>query len=133
MGALPNWLFSMNYFLITVFAIIPKNRFTLVTFSLLRIKSLINNLIFVLERSNIDKSEISHAYQHIDSVSDFDAAWISFRETFSTFISESASYLMKSILNVEFILLRIVILMIIVSLVTGAIICLRYMAEWSVI
>jgi len=133
MGTLPNWLFSMNYFLITGFAIVLKNLFLLVTFSLLRIKSLINNLIFVLERSNIDESKISHTHQHITCICDFDAAWVSFRETFSTFISESASNLMKSILHVEFIFLRIMILMIIVSFVTGAIICLWHMAKWSII
>ena len=130
MGALPNWLFSMNKFLVSSFAIVFENLF-LVLF--LSIKSLIYYLIFILEWSDVDKREISNTYKHIYNISNFDATWISFSKTFSTFFSKRASNLMKSILNEKFIFLWSLILMIIVSFVSGAIICLLNMAKWSII
>jgi len=132
MGTLPNWLFSMNYFLIAVFTILSENLFILVSFSLLSVKSLIDNLVFIIEWSNVDKTKISDTHKHIYNISYFDATWISFSKFFSAFFSKSASYLMKSILNVKFIFLRRI-LMIIGSIITGAIICLLNMAKWSII
>ena len=132
MGTLPNWLFSLNYFVVAGFAILSENLFVLVWFSLLSVKSLIDNLIFIFEWCNVDKSKIGDTHQHIYSISNFDATWISFRKLFSTIISKCASYLMKSILNVKFIFLRRI-LMIICSIITGAIICLLNVTKWSII
>jgi hypothetical protein len=129
MAALPNWLFSVYYFLVTVFAVVFENLFVLLIL-FLGVETLVDNLIFVLEWSNVDKSKISHTYQHINCICNFDAAWISFRKTLATFVSKNTSYLMKSILNEKIIFLSTMILMINDS---GAIVCLLNMAKWSII
>ena len=129
MAALPNWLFSMYYFLVAVFAVVSENLFVLLVL-FLSVETLIDNLIFVLEWSNVDKRKISDTYQHINCICNFDATWISFRKTLSTFISKNTSYLMKSVLNEKFIFLSSMILIINDS---GAIISLLNMAKWSII
>jgi len=96
--------------LITVFAIVfVENLFVLLL--ILGIKSLINNLVFVLERCYVDKREICHTNKHVNYICNFDAARVSIRELLAGFVSKTTSYLMKSILNEKFISIWSLILM----------------------
>ena len=132
MAALPNWLFSVYFFLVAVFAVVSENLFVLLIL-FLSVETLIDNLIFVLEWSNVDKSKISNTYQHINCICNFDATWISFRKILTTFISKNTSYLMKSVLNEKFIFFRILSNMILMINDSGAIVSLLNMAKWSII
>jgi len=96
--------------LITVFAIaFVENLFVLLI--ILGIKSLINNLVFILEWCYVDKREICHTHKHVNYVCNFDTARVSIRELLTGFVSKTTSDLMKSVLNEKFISIWSLILM----------------------